>query len=635
MSTPPAPGRRLAAVWFADIVGYTALSSRDEDAALAVVAVFQRIAEEVVSQHSGRVVKYIGDAALAEFASTDGAIRSALVLMERFLGDEVARRHDATLRVGVNVGEVISSSDGDIYGDGVNMASRLQNQAAPGQVIASEAVHAQIRQRPVFRTEPLGQRTVKGVTGLVTLYAVSLQIGEPSTSSPPPPPTTGGSGLSAPSRKRTMRTAGIAAGVVLIAALVTLDPGGVIGRMTAGEASGELRASYPVVEGGMEVAAPITLTFRSAVDPTTATSANVQLLDAAGDAVPAEVSLGDDQSTLVLRPRAPLAYAARYSLVVAEALLGARGEVLGSPPVAIRTQPVPADAESAVASVPATVGTREPVRVALTEALARDAVEGGGVRLTDARGTLVEAAVAISGDGRSVTLTPGQPLSAGARYRVGIDSTVLTVAGLGVTPDTLWFHVGGAAPTSARPATTTGSPEAAPKESTGSAGGARSGPATFNITASPSAALPYLKVVVNGDTLGPPPQTGVSVAEGRTHTVTLVGVPELSSYSLVVFSREVAAQPGQAVDVAAQITAFGSIDIVSEPAGTVFVDGRQVGRTPLAGYPVTAGVVHRLEIRPTPADAARFSPYRGEFRVEPLEWKSLGRVTLPPAGGGR
>ena len=70
--------------------------------------------------------------------------------------------------------------------------------------------------------------------------------------------------------------------------------------------------------------------------------------------------------------------------------------------------------------------------------------------------------------------------------------------------------------------------------------------------------------------------------------------------------------------------------MVSQPAGTVFVDGRQVGRTPLAGFPVTAGVVHRLEIRPTTADAGRFSPYTGDFRVGPLEWKSLGRVSLPP-----
>ena len=62
------------------------------------------------------------------------------------------------------------------------------------------------------------------------------------------------------------------------------------------------------------------------------------------------------------------------------------------------------------------------------------------------------------------------------------------------------------------------------------------------------------------------------------------------------------------------------------------LDGRQVGRTPLAGYPVSAGVVHRLEIRPSPADQAKFGPFTTEFRVNALEWKSLGRVALPSAG---
>lgn len=580
MSAPPAPGRRLAAVWFADIVGYTALSSRDEDAALAVVAAFQRIADEVVSQHSGRVVKYIGDAALAEFASVDGAIRSALVLMERFLEDDVARRQGSTLRVGVNVGEVISSPDGDIYGDGVNLASRLQNQADPGQVIASEAVHAQIRQRPVFRTEPLGQRTVKGVAGPVTLYAVSLQDG----GAPPTEAPQRGDGapgaevrpLPTP-RWRSPVTLGVAALAVVAATLAILDPGGVIGRLGAGWGRDAVRASYAVVEGGMEIGGAVTLTFASAVDPSTATSANVRLVDAEGDAVPAEVSLGDGQNTLVLRPREALAYASTYTLLVADALLDERGEPLGSPPVTIRTQPVP------VGGAPALTSDTLPARP-------RDE-PGANRRVTDA--SPQRPATQPSPSATQPTPTEAAPAPAGPVAGGGAPSPVT------VTP-----------------------------------GAERSGPATLNVTASPPAALPFLKVVVNGDTLGSPPQTGIRVAEGRTHTVTLVGVPELSSFSLVVFTREVAAQPGQTLDVSAQITAFGSIDVVSQPAGTVFVDGRQVGRTPLAGYPVTAGVVHRLEIRPLPADAARHAPYRGEFRVEPLEWKSLGRVTLPASGGG-
>jgi hypothetical protein len=89
---------------------------------------------------------------------------------------------------------------------------------------------------------------------------------------------------------------------------------------------------------------------------------------------------------------------------------------------------------------------------------------------------------------------------------------------------------------------------------------------------------------------------------------------------------------GESMNIAAQISAFGSIDVVSQPGGAVYIDGRQVGRTPLAGYPVLAGVIHRLEIRPSPADQSNYGSFTTEFRVNALEWKSLGRLQLPPAG---
>jgi hypothetical protein len=143
----------------------------------------------------------------------------------------------------------------------------------------------------------------------------------------------------------------------------------------------------------------------------------------------------------------------------------------------------------------------------------------------------------------------------------------------------------------------------------------------------PPAAQPFLKLVIDGDTVRS--LRGVTLDE-RAHTVVLVGVPDQSSFALPVFRQSVTVQPGQVLNLSAQITPFGSIDVVSEPSGAVFIDGRQVGRTPLAGYPVTAGTPHRLEIRPSPADQGRVAPYTGEFRVQPLEWKSLGRVTLPP-----
>ncbi|HSW28818.1 MAG TPA: adenylate/guanylate cyclase domain-containing protein [Longimicrobiales bacterium] len=643
MSESPEPGRRLAAVWFADIVGYTALSSRDEDAALRVVAAFQRIAEEVVTQHSGRVVKYIGDAALAEFASTDGAIRSALTLMERFVEDEAARRHGTTLRIGVNVGEVIPAADGDIYGDGVNLASRLQNQAAPGQVIASEAVHAQIRQRPVFRTEPLGQRAVKGISGPVTLYAVTLQ--EAGGAQPAPPPAVQVKAVAAqrPSRKWLV-PAVVAAVVVGVGGLVVVNPGG---RILPGAPVTVTRASFPVVEGGMEIGAAVTVAFSGAIDPATATSANVRLLDASGDPVAAEVAVGDDEHAIEIRPLATLAYGADYTLVLGDAFRDAGGRPVraadgsgGEARFPIRAQPIPSGTPPGTAEVAGPVRPQGPVTLRFGQDMDARKVDAQRVRLTAEHGVDVQADVALAEDRRTARLTPAGPLAVGARYTVYLDSTLTTATGLPVATGSLSFRVAAGAPARSEPqeeAPTQAVAQPATQPSARPAAepptvqpGSGTGPATLNLQASPAAALPFLKVVVDGDTLGPPPVTGVKLAEGRSHTVSVVGVPELSSYTLVVFRREVSPQPGQILNIAADITAFGSIDVISQPAGTVFVDGRQVGRTPLAGFPVTAGVVHRLEIRPTAADAGRFSPYSGEFRVGPLEWKSLGRVSLPP-----
>ncbi len=163
-STSRTPGR-LAAVWFADIVGYTTLSAEDHPRALAIVDLFQDLARKHVSAHGGRVVKFIGDAALAEFASTTAAVQAAGELQRAFLARsaEVGRR--TSLRIGVHLGEIEAAPDGDIYGDGVNTASRLQGAAEPGHVLVSEDVWRSLRSHPEFEFEPAGRRRLRG-TGL-------------------------------------------------------------------------------------------------------------------------------------------------------------------------------------------------------------------------------------------------------------------------------------------------------------------------------------------------------------------------------------------------------------------------------------------------------------------------------------
>ncbi len=171
--TTPSPTRRLSAVWFADIVGFTTLASSDEGAAFRLVTILQktsrRIAEE---EYGGRVVKFIGDGVLAEFSSADAAVRSAIALQETFGEEARAAAQQPSLRIGIHLGEVIAAADGDIYGDGVNTASRLQGEALPGKVLISEDVWRQLRARPEFRFDSLGEVELRGMTARVAVFDV-------------------------------------------------------------------------------------------------------------------------------------------------------------------------------------------------------------------------------------------------------------------------------------------------------------------------------------------------------------------------------------------------------------------------------------------------------------------------------
>jgi class 3 adenylate cyclase/TolB-like protein/Tfp pilus assembly protein PilF len=165
----------LAAVWFADIVGYTRLSEENEGEAVRLVHVFQRVAREVVAHHGGRVVKLLGDGALAEFPSTDQAVRSAEALTRAFAAEaKAAGSATGELRIGVHVGDVVATEDGDLYGDGVNVASRIQAAGDPGEVWVSEDVRRQLRQRPEFRFESRGERELKGLKRPLAMHTVQV-----------------------------------------------------------------------------------------------------------------------------------------------------------------------------------------------------------------------------------------------------------------------------------------------------------------------------------------------------------------------------------------------------------------------------------------------------------------------------
>ncbi len=218
--TPPegSPRRRLAAVWFADITGFTRLASEDEDRAMNLVSVFQTAARETVERHGGHLVKFLGDGALAEFDSTEAAARAALELRNTFADRSKSAGIASTLRIGIHLGEVVAASDGDLYGDGVNTASRLQAEARPGQVLVSDDVWRLLRRRSEFRLERIGERRLKGIGDPIEVFEIAPAT-EGAAQLPGRRPRPGiGTILRDPRRRRvTLRGAAVLA---LIAALV-------------------------------------------------------------------------------------------------------------------------------------------------------------------------------------------------------------------------------------------------------------------------------------------------------------------------------------------------------------------------------------------------------------------------------
>ena len=133
-------------------MGYSSLAARDQDEAIALVQRFQAIVEATVPRAEGRVVKFIGDAALLESPSAESALQAATAL-HREMGER--------LRTGIHLGDVAVASDGDLYGDGVNGAQRIQTEAEPGQIVVSEDVWRRFRTGPPSPSSPLASGILK------------------------------------------------------------------------------------------------------------------------------------------------------------------------------------------------------------------------------------------------------------------------------------------------------------------------------------------------------------------------------------------------------------------------------------------------------------------------------------------
>jgi adenylate cyclase len=205
--------RKLAAILVADIVGYSRLAGADEERTLARLrALRSDLIDPTVAANRGRIVKRTGDGSIVEFRSVVDAVRCAIELqtglLERNAGVPPERRIEC--RVGVHLGDVVEESDGDLMGDGVNIAARLEGVAKPGAICLSEQAYWQVKGRLDLKVTDLGATQLKNIAEPIRVY--SLEVGQQPQAQPstgPPSPSSSSDHQAAIERIRARRGFGV------------------------------------------------------------------------------------------------------------------------------------------------------------------------------------------------------------------------------------------------------------------------------------------------------------------------------------------------------------------------------------------------------------------------------------------
>jgi len=169
--------RRLTAILASDVVGYSRLMGRDETGTLSALKAHRsELLDPSIAAHQGRIVKLMGDGALVEFASVFDAVECAVVIQRGMLTRNAAVPEDRriTFRIGINLGDVVIE-DGDIYGDGVNVAARLEQLATPNGICVSDDVYRQVRNKLDVAFDDLGARSFKNIAEPLRVYRVRIE----------------------------------------------------------------------------------------------------------------------------------------------------------------------------------------------------------------------------------------------------------------------------------------------------------------------------------------------------------------------------------------------------------------------------------------------------------------------------
>jgi adenylate cyclase len=155
--------RKLSAIMFTDMKGYSKEMGQDEETTLKKVWRYEKAMKSIIHEHDGRVVKTIGDAIMGDFNSAVNAVKAALEIQN------LLKKEDIKIRIGIHLGDVIHKG-GDIFGDGVNIASRIESICEPGHIFISEDVYNQVKGKIHAGFENLGNRPLKNIESPPKVY---------------------------------------------------------------------------------------------------------------------------------------------------------------------------------------------------------------------------------------------------------------------------------------------------------------------------------------------------------------------------------------------------------------------------------------------------------------------------------
>jgi adenylate cyclase len=201
MEAPPLE-RKLVAILAADVASYSRLMEIDEEGTLATLSAFRLVTDRLIARHEGRICGTAGDSILAAFGSALAAVQCAVEIQNELAheNNDLEKDRRMQFRIGINVGDVMLK-DGDIFGDGVNIAARLEGLADPGGICISRGIHDHVMKKLPFGFEDLGEQSVKNIAQPVRVYRLILdgRASDPPLSqsgTPAPEPETDVSSLS-------------------------------------------------------------------------------------------------------------------------------------------------------------------------------------------------------------------------------------------------------------------------------------------------------------------------------------------------------------------------------------------------------------------------------------------------------